>query len=191
MQRVLLGLLVLLVSMCIFTSIAYANEQSTSYFFASLHKGVYRTRRALLLEDTEVHVTDVTGNTSLVAGICSVPEDISKKVNVTISDVYFAEGQVGGALLTFLIGGNEVGTFNTSDVLIDLPSSNGTTELLPHSGQIGEPVELPFGNFSLNINIVTDEYGVSLKGIQIDTYNQNSSVDILCGGSFHIHFSNS
>jgi hypothetical protein len=143
----------------------------------------HRRKRALLLAESVLEIADTNGDTALVAKICASPEDSGKNVVVNITNIFFALDNTGEGFLTCKINNSLVGTFNTSDMV----SSDTSVEILPHSGQIGQPVSLSAGNYTFEIDITTDAVGIILSGIKIDTENQHPDEDILCGGDFYIH----
>jgi hypothetical protein len=173
MHRIItIGLTLLLIKIYLNLIIVDAIKQNKYTFMSSetaTRHEFNRRKRTLLLKELVLKRADTNCVSALVALICALP---GKNVAVNITNIFFASNNTGEGFFTCKINNSLVGTFNNCGIV--------SVEILPLSGQIGQPVILGAGNFTFEIDITTDTVSIILSGIKIDTENQNPDVDILC-----------
>ena len=165
-----------------------ADYQRTYEFSNSIfhNSTAQRRKREDLFENASfVSILDQDGNTAIVASICVRPEITEDNVTLVFGNVSFVG--VGTDSLDFYVNGTEIGSLTLNDVA---QNPNASAAVSGQSGQIGEPITLHEGNYTLNITAQTSQNAMELFSIQVNVSRQIFTEDIFCGQGFEIQSGN-
>jgi hypothetical protein len=122
-----------------------------------------------------LRLVDEKGKSSVQFTLCVRPNDPKETVAVFVEDLrYCNDGPPDRIKLRF--EGIDIARFTTFEKW----HSGHEWNVFRNTGRIGPLIRLRQGDFSLNVIVLTDMWGVELDMIKISAINQRPDVDIVC-----------